>query len=81
MSNATVQASVTATEKYYIPVVEKRLDNIFKAMKKAGVVWDSTINHIDQYMTANPEIKEDWYNLTPRDNRKRNMVYVLYIAS
>ncbi|QHG15661.1 hypothetical protein [Nostoc sp. ATCC 53789] len=81
MSNATVQASVTATEQYNIPVVEKRLNNIIKAMKNAGVVWDSTINQIDQFMTANPEVKEDWINLTPQDNRKRNIVYVLYIAS
>ncbi len=82
MSNATVQSPINATEQYYIPVVEKMLNNIIKAMRKSGIEWDSTINQIDEFMKTEPTSYWNWANLTPRKGRKnKNVVFVLYVVS
>ncbi|MFN6527269.1 hypothetical protein [Nostoc sp. ChiSLP03a] len=82
MFNSTVQAPINATEQYYIPVVEKMLNNIIKAMRKAGIEWDSTINQIDEFMKTEPAIYWNWHGLTPRKGRKtKNVVFVLYVVS
>ncbi|ACC79545.1 hypothetical protein [Nostoc punctiforme] len=69
--------STTATRKTYIPVVEKVLDRILKAMEAAGWVWDGTINMVDTFYKSNPnEIGVDWGNLTPK--KKSRKIYVIY---
>jgi hypothetical protein len=70
-------ASTTAISKTYIPVVEKVLDRILKAMEAAGWVWDGTINMVDAFYKSNPrEIGDDWGNLTPK--KKSRKIYVIY---
>jgi hypothetical protein len=89
MSNVTLQAPINLSEsvdnneintsnRYYIPVVGKVLNRVLKAMRLAGVEWDSTVNQIDAFMLTNPAIYWDWRNLTPRKSGK-DVVYILYV--
>lgn len=81
MSTSVLQApsaSIPATCKAHIPVVEKVLDRILEAMEAAGWDWDGTINKVDDFYRSNPnEIGGDWGNLTPK--KRSRVIYVMYI--
>ncbi|MHC5778009.1 hypothetical protein [Nostoc sp.] len=95
MSNLTVQVLIDASlinqsksgdikeikssNRYYIPVRESVLNKILKAMEALGVIWDGSINHIDQFCWASDTAMTDWRSLNPAKNHTK-VIYVEYVA-
>ncbi|MBD2729977.1 hypothetical protein H6G96_27565 [Nostoc sp. FACHB-892] len=80
MSNSTVQSQVKLSKNLYIPVREVILKKILVAMESLGIVWDGSINHIDDFCWSSATAKSDWLLLSPSNNHKR-VVYVQYLEN
>lgn len=70
----TSSTPTPATCKTHVPVVEKVLDRILKAMEAAGWVWDGSINQVDDFCHQN--MIRDWSKLTPK--KRSRVIYVRY---
>ena len=69
----TQNASVTKID---IPVNELFLNKILKAMRAADIIWDGTVNQIDQYCLK--YCRMEWNRLTPKKTSR--IVYIAYVC-